>query len=93
MRPLGIRFPAVRNAIGHRWPYARQYPLHGVGVVPRQNLTLPGAAAIGSRDRVHALPDFFIGAQAAVLGLSILTGDAGRYRSYFPTITHITPAT
>ena len=36
-------------------------------------------------------PDFFIGAHAAVLGLRVLTRDASRYRTYFPTVELITP--
>ena len=36
-------------------------------------------------------PDFFIGAHAVVQGLSLLTRDARRYRSYFPDIMLITP--
>ncbi len=43
----------------------------------------------GARDGV--LPDFFIGAQAAVEGLSLLTRDARRVRSYFPTVGLISP--
>ena len=41
--------------------------------------------------RIGVLPDFFIGAHAAVLGLPIVTRDSGRYRTYFPTVELITP--
>lgn len=37
------------------------------------------------------LPDFYIGAQAEVEGLTLVTRDAPRYRTYFPTVTLITP--
>jgi predicted nucleic acid-binding protein len=41
--------------------------------------------------RSSPLPDFFIGAHAAVGELALLTRDAGRYREYFPTVDLITP--
>ncbi len=38
------------------------------------------------------LPDFFIGAQAAVDGLSLLTRDVARYETYFPTVKLLSPS-
>ena len=37
------------------------------------------------------LPDFFVGAHAAVEGLPLLTRDARRYREYFPRLKLIAP--
>ena len=39
----------------------------------------------------NTLPDFFIGAHAAVSGLTLLTRDARRYREYFPKLKLIAP--
>ena len=41
--------------------------------------------------RRSPLPDFYIGAHAAVRGLSLLTRDAKRYRSYFPSLKILAP--
>jgi len=65
--------------------------------IPRAALFLAGKvfrryrAAGGSRTGV--LPDFFIGAHAAVSKLSLLTRDIQRYRTYFPTVNLIAPQT
>ncbi len=37
------------------------------------------------------LPDFYIGAHAAAEGLTLVTRDASRYRTYFPNVALITP--
>jgi predicted nucleic acid-binding protein len=48
-------------------------------------------AAGGSRSGV--LPDFFIGAHAAVVGMPLLTRDVQRYRTYFPSVILLAPQT
>ncbi len=41
--------------------------------------------------RASPLPDFYIGAHAAVARLGLLTRDASRYRSYFPSVEIFAP--
>ena len=41
--------------------------------------------------RTSLLPDFFIGADAAIAGEALLTNDPGRYRTHFPELELITP--
>lgn len=62
---------------------------------PRAALFLAGKAfrqyrAAGGA-RTGVLPDFFIGAHAAVLRIPLLTRDARRYRRYFPNLALIAP--
>ncbi|MGF6178035.1 type II toxin-antitoxin system VapC family toxin [Ensifer sp. 4252] len=63
--------------------------------VPREALFLASKVFTRYRKaggtRTGVLPDFFIGAHAAVSGLPLLTRDVGRYRTYFPTLTLIAP--
>ena len=62
---------------------------------PRAALFLAGKAFTKYRrrggTRTGVLPDFFIGAHAAIQNLPLLTRDVARYRSYFPTVTLISP--
>ena len=41
--------------------------------------------------RLHPLPDFYIGAHAAIAGYTLLTRDARRYRTYYPRLRIIAP--
>lgn len=41
--------------------------------------------------RTGVLPDFFIGAHAAVAELPLLTRDPARYRTYYPTVRLVAP--
>ncbi|WP_334132524.1 type II toxin-antitoxin system VapC family toxin [Silanimonas lenta] len=63
--------------------------------IPREALFLAGKVfqryRAGGGTRTGVLPDFFIGAHAAVARLPLLTRDVRRYRSYFPTVTLIVP--
>ncbi len=63
--------------------------------IPKEALFLAGKAYIEYKKRKGVkrtpLPDFFIGAQAAVLNLDLLTRDVSRYQSYFPTVKLIAP--
>jgi predicted nucleic acid-binding protein len=66
-----------------------------VAEIPRPALFLAGKIFRDYRrrggTRTGVLPDFFIGAHAAVLGAPLITRDAGRYRTYFPSVELIAP--
>ena len=56
---------------------------------------LAGKAFLGYRraggPRRSPLPDFYIGAHAAIRGMSLLTRDPERYRRHFPRLRLIAP--
>lgn len=64
--------------------------------LPYEAAFLAGKAFVRYRrrggTRPSPLPDFYIGAHAAIAGYRLLTRDAARYRSYFPTVELIAPA-
>lgn len=66
-----------------------------IAQIPRAALFLAGKVFAQYRrsggSRTGVLPDFFIGAHAAVNDLPLLTRDVGRYRTYFPSLRLITP--
>jgi predicted nucleic acid-binding protein len=63
--------------------------------IPYESAFLAGKAFLAYRrrggPRQTTLPDFFIGAHAATAGYRLLTRDAARYRTYFPTLDLIAP--
>ncbi|HXA99260.1 MAG TPA: type II toxin-antitoxin system VapC family toxin [Steroidobacteraceae bacterium] len=63
--------------------------------IPRDALFLAGKVFLTYRrsqgTKYSVLPDFFIGAHAAVTQWPILTRDVGRYRRHFPTVQLIAP--
>jgi predicted nucleic acid-binding protein len=63
--------------------------------IPKEALFLAGKAFLqyrkNSGSRSSPLLDFYIGAQAAVMNMDLITQDESRYRTYFPTVILITP--
>lgn len=87
---LSVRFTAIETL-----EEALDEVAISVAAIPRAALFLAGKVfhryrATGGT-RTGVLPDFFIGAHAAVVGLPLLTRDARRYRSYFPTVDLLAP--
>jgi predicted nucleic acid-binding protein len=62
---------------------------------PREALFLAGKAFLQYRNRggtrTTILPDYFIGAHAAIGGIPLLSRDPKRYRQAFPSVRLITP--
>lgn len=63
--------------------------------VPWSAAFLAGKAFVAYRrrggSRTSPLPDFFIGAHAAVSELTLLTREPARYRTYFPGVSLLAP--
>ena len=63
--------------------------------IPKEALFLAGKAFLQYKKRkggkINVLPDFFIGAHAAVSGYQLITRDKGRFSTYFPSVELIMP--
>ncbi len=66
-----------------------------IKLIPKEALFLAGKVFLKYRknkgSKTNVLPDFFIGAHAAVEKYSLLTRDKGRFSSYFPSLGLIMP--
>jgi hypothetical protein len=63
--------------------------------IPKEALFLAGKVFLKYRKnrgtKRSPLPDFYIGAQAAILEMNLITRDESRYRTYFPKVRLISP--
>jgi hypothetical protein len=63
--------------------------------IPREALFLAGKVFLTYRKnkgtKCNVLPDFFIGAHAAVKQYKLMSRDKGRFATYFPTVDLILP--
>lgn len=64
--------------------------------LPKEALFLAGKVFLQYKrnkgTKLSCLPDFFIGAHAAILNVDLITRDVARYRTYFPTVNLISPS-
>ena len=86
-------------SVGFRTIESLEETLAGVGFriapIPREALFLAGKVFVAYRrrggSRTSPLPDFFIGAHAAVERLPLITRDPARVRREFPTVAIVEP--
>jgi predicted nucleic acid-binding protein len=87
---LSIAFTRIEELDGMLADAALAYE-----AIPREALFLAGKVFMNYRRRQGTkqgvLPDFYIGAHAAVMEWPLLTRDPARYRSYFPTVRLLSP--
>jgi predicted nucleic acid-binding protein len=87
---VAVRFERIED-LDETFPadYYRRLPL------PWEAAFLAGQCFVKYRrrggSRRSPMPDFYIGAHAAVAGLTLLTRDARRYRAYFPSLRIVAP--
>ena len=87
---ISVRFARIEEVEAILTPEAFEYR-----AIPREAAFLAGKCFLQYRRRgggkALPLPDFLIGAHAAVEQFDILTRDCDRFRTYFPTVTLICP--
>ena len=85
---VSMKFARIEDADAALVDFARE-PL------PFEAGFLTGKAFLAYRKRGGAkrspMPDFYVGAHAVVGRMDLLTRDAARYRTYFPSLTIIAP--
>lgn len=87
---VSIGFPtieALEQAVPPNLYRRERLPYEGAFLAGKAFLRYRQAG--GTRD--SPLPDFYIGAHAAVAGYRLMTRDATRYRTYFPRLELIAP--
>lgn len=86
---VSIRFQRVEDLDAALGPEFERRPL------PWPAAFLAAKAFVAYRRRGGArrtpLPDFYIGAHAAIEGMTLLTRDSTRYRTYYPKLRIISP--
>ncbi|MGD9812124.1 MAG: type II toxin-antitoxin system VapC family toxin [Sphingobium sp.] len=89
---LAVGFPTIESL--HRFVLDTDLK---IAPMPKAALYLAAKTHLRYRQlggtRTNVLPDFFVGAQAAVLDIALLTRDARRFRTYFPTVELFAPDT
>ena len=94
--------PVIYTELAPLYRDARDLDLNLVPASDIRRLPLPYSCAFATArafqayrkdggTRTSPLPDFFIGAHAEAEGLKLLTRDAKRYRTYFPSVELICP--
>lgn len=85
---VSTKFDRIEDADAALIDFARD-------ALPYEAGFLAGKAFLAYRRRGGArrspMPDFYVGAHALIGGMKLLTRDASRYRTYFPSLTIIAP--